>query len=229
MHLVFNSLVSKKVRWYQQKWFADVIMVVGIVLTIISIGQAGPAVAAIVAALSVSVYVAVAYWVIAQIVVYLLVKEAIRIFVKLVGVEIAFIAAIVAAAYGVNTGMSGGMQAVSQVGLTASSLMQLSSGIAQAVSQQIGTKTEDLLADVSQFNTFKKEKMDLLEEKMDLLNTTSWLSPFVILGEKPDYFYKRTVHSGNIGTLAFEDIHRFVDRSLQLPDFSTSIGGIQYG
>ena len=75
----------------------------------------------------------------------------------------------------------------------------------------------------------KDAKLELLEKGEDLLKTTSLLTPFVVLGEDPNTYYKRTAHSGNIGTLLLDDVHSYVTRSLTLPDFSTTLGGFEYG
>lgn len=139
------------------------------------------------------------------------------------------IAAIIAAAYGIQTGVTAGFQATTQIGLTAASLLQVSSALSQGINMELRSMTTDLLADANRFKTFQKDSIKLLEEKMDLLDADSILSPFVILGESPSQLYNRTIHSGNIGTLAFDDIHSYVDRSLRLPDFSSSVGGVFYG
>ncbi|MFC3679609.1 hypothetical protein [Bacterioplanoides pacificum] len=48
-----------------------------------------------------------------------------------------------------------------------------------------------------------------------------------MLNESPGSFYQRTIHTGNIGTLAFDYLHSYVDESLKLPGVST-LEGIDY-
>ena len=83
----------------------------------------------------------------------------------------------------------------------------------------------DLMAESKEFDLLSKEKIKLLDTANDLLDNRSMLSPFVIFGEKPDDFYNRTVHSGNIGVVGVDIIHSFVDMSLALPKLHDSIEG----
>ena len=66
--------------------------------------------------------------------------------------------------------------------------------------------------------------MKLLESAQDLLEPSQLLHPFIIFGESPNDFYNRTVHSGNIGTMAISSITNYVDLSLTLPKFSETVG-----
>jgi len=146
-----------------------------------------------------------------------------------VGPEVAMVAAVIAAAYGIQQTATVGATATTQVGLQAQTLLQISSGLTSAINTELQSYSSDLASESAAFNTFKETKQTELEEAMEDLDVTSLLSPFVILGESPSTFYQRTNHSGNIGTLVFDDIHNFVSRSLKLPDFSDTLGGITYG
>lgn len=230
LHFVFNSRVVTKVKWYQQEWFAIFLLIVAVVWTVITLGQDGGAglklaVANFLAlsALQMVIFISL------KVLTFLVIREAFKLFVKAVGVEIAYIAALIAMAYGIHLGIEGTSASFVGFEITAETMLQTVNGIAQGVNAELRSLTADLLGEASTFNLFKKEKMDLLEEAKNLLDTDSILSPFVVLGESPDDYFKRTIHSGNIGTYLIDDVHNYVSRNLQLPDFSTSIGGLRYG
>ena len=68
--------------------------------------------------------------------------------------------------------------------------------------------------------------MKVIEDTNKLLGSPMNMTPFVVFGESPDDFFRRTVHSGNIGTLGYDYIHNYVDMNLALPKFAQTIGGI---
>lgn len=228
MHLVANSRVVQKLKWYEQEWFADLLMIVAIVLTVISLGQDGGFFVTAAAAISAGSYLYFIYLVALEILIQMAIQAAIKLFVKLVGVDLAFLAALVAAAYGVTTGLSTTSTSAVKGILSAQGLLQLASGISGGISANVADQMADLNKEVQRFSSEVEEKTKLIEEGAALLENRTLLSPFVILGEKPKHYFKRTIHSGNIGTLIYDDLHNYVSRSLQLPDFSTSIGGIKY-
>ena len=53
--------------------------------------------------------------------------------------------------------------------------------------------------------------------------------PLIIWGEKPDDFYNRTVHSGNVGVLGLDAIESFCDIRLKLPEIQDTIGADNNG
>lgn len=230
LHFVFNSRVVTKVKWYQQEWFAIFMVIVAIVITAVSFGaDGGASLQAAVAALAGMTAQQLVIWVAMKILVFIAVREVFKLFVKTVGIEIAYIAALIAMAYGVKVGIEGTSGSFAGFEITAQTMMQTVSGIVQGINMELRSLYTDLLGEVNTFNLFKKEKMDLLEEAKNLLETDSILSPFVVLGESPQDYFKRTIHSGNIGTYLIDDVHNYVSRNLQLPDFSSSIGGLKYG
>lgn len=230
LHFVFNSRVVTKVKWYQQEWFAVFMVVVAVVITVVSFGaDGGSSLQAAVAALAGMTAQQLVIWVAMKILVFIAVREVFKLFVKVVGIEIAYIAALIAMAYGIKVGLEGTSGSFLGFEVTAQTMMQTVSGIVQGINMELRSLYTDLLGEANTFNLFKKEKMDLLEEAKNLLETDSILSPFVVLGESPQDYFKRTIHSGNIGTYLIDDVHNYVSRNLQLPDFSSSIGGLKYG
>lgn len=229
LHLVCNSLVVVEIAWYAQSWFVALVQIAAVVATIIAAGSDGGQFLAAAAALTGASYGQLVMIILKELLIYFIVREALKLFVKLVGVEIAFIAAVIAAAYGIQQSATVGLQATTTIGLSAQSLIQLASGIASAIGSEVNSLTNELKTQATTFNKEKEEKLELLDSVSNELYSGNLLKPFVILGESPKTFYKRTVHSGNIGVLVFDDIHSYVSRSLQLPSFSDTLGGISYG
>ena len=50
------------------------------------------------------------------------------------------------------------------------------------------------------------------------------LAPKIIFGEKPDFFFTRTVHTINTGPYLFVANHDYVEQALRLPEFIDTLG-----
>jgi hypothetical protein len=222
LHYVFNSRVVTKVKWYQQSWFSDFIKIVGIVLTVISLGSAGGLVSLINAAIIMGGN-ALVLVVIEVLLVTLLTSFVAKVFIKAVGGELAIIIAFVAAVFGITKGV----QAGSLTGAPwAKELLQLSSGLTKAIGEVLTEQMQGLKQDFLNFADFMKEANKELEAANKLLeNKDSWLSPIVIFGETPNEYFQRTVHSGNIGVLGLAAIGSYVENALELPRINQTIEG----
>jgi hypothetical protein len=92
-------------------------------------------------------------------------------------------------------------------------------------------------SEAQEFALLAESKMEELEEIDNLLNSYDLLDPrsftgmvpTINPGESPDDLYNRTVHSGNIGTVAFDYIESYVDINVQLPTFNDLVGDTFYG
>jgi hypothetical protein len=219
LHYVFNSLQVVKLKWYQTGIFKVIMVIVAVTISIMSGGADGGSVIA--AALAAGNIALAAQIIITLIVEYVVMKIAFKLFVKVVGARAAMVIAIVAAFAGINAGIQGG-------GLSgapwAKELLSLANGLASAISGQIQADLVGLADDYSEFQKYVDEQMKLLDSAKDLLNTTSYLSPFVIIGETPSEFYNRTVHSGNIGVVSIDAVSSFVDSKLRLPRIDETLG-----
>lgn len=224
-HFVFNSRVVTKVKWYQQGIWKSVIKIVGIVVTIVSLGS-GSFLTAAAAALASSAYTTLAMLILTEIVTYLVTTTLFRLFVKAVGVDVAFFAAIFAAAYGLFGQVSSGFKKLT---VTSKDMLSLANGLVSSAQSVMKDMYKSLQDDWTGFKKEMEEAWKTLEETRDTLFKDINLVPLVILGESPDDYFRRTVHSGNIGILLIEDAHNFVDRSLTLPLPYTTLGGFNYG
>lgn len=211
LHFVFNSRVVTKVRWYQTGIFSTLLFIVAVIITIYN-PPAG------LAALQLTGVALVVAAVVITLVIGEIVQAAFKLFVKAFGADVAQAIAIIALIYGgYRIFQNGG----SLQGTWASELLQLSSGLQSAALQD---KFSDLLAQQDQFNLFVEEQEELLENAQKLLETSNLLAPYVIFGEKPEDFYNRTIHYGNIGTLGITAISSYVDIALTLPTLNDTVG-----
>lgn len=228
IHLVFNSRVIEKIKWYQTGLFKALMIVVAIVIAVASWGTQLQWLGA---ALSVGAY-AIAMQIVVilleQLLVGMLVAEAFSLFVKEIGIDVAYVMAVIAAAYGMYTriGTVGVQQAV-----WGERLLAASTGLFKGVSNTTAALMEDLLAQYSEFDLYMKEQLETLEDAEALLHQNVVLNPFDLLPEMtPDQYYKLASHSGNIGpSVGMAATTYYVDNALRLPKFSDTIGGKKYG
>ena len=225
LHYVFNSRTVTEVKWYQQAWFGDLITAIGLILTVLSLGADGGFFASAGAAIAAGVE-ALALFVVQALLDYVVVTMVMKLFVKALGPEFAFLVAIVAIAYGGYKAFEAG----SVKGAPwAKELLQLGNGLASSVSAAMSDALLGLQKESEEFNLLAKEKTTLLEDTNKLLEQQTLLSPFVIFGESPDDFYNRTIHAGNIGILGIDSIASFVDIALTLPKLNDTLEGNSYG
>ena len=215
LHYIFNSRVLTEVEWYQQEWFSTFMMVVSIAVTLFN-PPAGMALFLATASAE-----AILVFILIQVLIRFVVGLVIKLFVKLVGVKFALLVAVAAAVAGAYQAIDAGSIAGAP---WAQELLKLSSSLSSGVGEAIQGNFLDLMADAKDFGKFAKEKTALLDQANDLLNGNNLLSPLTIFGEKPDDYYNRTVHSGNIGILGIDAISSFVDISLTLPKLNDTVG-----
>ena len=220
LHYVFNSRVVTKVKWYQRGIFKTIMIIASIVITVVSYGQTWQAMAAAIAAGTVTI-AAVLTAIVIGVLKYAVTMVAIKLFVKVVGPEFAFLAAIIAAV----TGMYKAIEAGSLQGAPwAKELLSVSTGLSKGVNAAIQDDFNDLIGQASEFEKYMEDQTKLLDSANALLDNGLHLSPMIIFGENPSEFYQRTVHSGNIGPVGVEAVGSYVDLALQLPKLTDTIG-----
>lgn len=230
MHYVFNSRIVTKTKWYQSGWFKVVLIIVSIVIIIFTAGSAAPAIAAAWAA-GITTFT---YLILTMIVKALVVRVIATAIAKRVGGEAALIIATVAAVVGIGTGM---MFNTANGALWAQNLMTASSALASAGNAQITTQYNNLLGQYQDFSSYAEEQTKELETATHLLDQNNLLDVYSFINldifhkwsEPPDDFYQRTVHSGNIGTVAFAATENFYELALTLPKLDDTLGGMVYG
>lgn len=232
LHFVFNTRITTKEKWYQSGWFKVVMIIVAIVLTIIY-PPGGAAMWAAIAAMGTAVYIAAILLVV--VIQNFVVGALVKFVAKALGPEVALLLAVVAIVYAGGKGLQQGLSAMQK--LAADALVKFGTNLAQAAfNQHTSNRMAEYRADQQDFDLMSDKLMKELEEIKKTLDVSVDLNPFefigevpmLIAGEAPDTFYQRTVHSGNIGLVGLDAVHRYVDLSLKLPDFADSAGEFSY-
>ena len=228
LHFVMNSRVTVKVKWYQTGVFQIVMLIVAVAITIVTAGAGSP----IGVAMTAGAYATVAVLVIQQLVMQYIFALVITKGIQIVADELGFdatiilaVSAFIAAGYGVYNEAAWVDYAIAAAnGLVSASANVVTDQLAeyQTESQEFALMADTKLKEL--------EELDNLLNSYDLLDPRSFtgMVPSIFPGETPDALYNRTVHSGNIGTVAFDYIESYVDINLQLPTFNDLVGDTFY-
>lgn len=227
LHLVFNSKVTQTVKWYQRGAFKYVLVIAAIAFAFYT-GRFE----AIAAAIAAGTLSSVALAVITEIVVALAMQVAFEVVAQQFGAEIAMYLAVAAMLYGGTRAIQAGT--LNNAAVT--EMLQVSTGLSNAAGNEYARQALDYQGQLEAFNLEAQEAMQELEELRKSMETLSPLNPFefigmqpfVVLGESPDNFYQRTVHSGNIGAKAVDAITYYAETALRLPTPQDSLGDVVY-
>ena len=234
MHLVFNSFVIQKTKWYQKGWFKAILVVVAIVITIYSMGatwQLAVAAAGAGAGLA-AIALIFLQMVITNIAIGFAISTAFSIVVEELGLELGFIIAAVVIVASFTYGYANGSEAQMLGKVTAENLLTVGTGLVSGVNKATENLMEDLIEKGEEFAEYTGLKMEELEQAEALLSNSNIIDPFAFIGKEPmfipgessDAYFGRTVHSGNIGINGIKIVENFVDQSLTLPDLSENYG-----
>lgn len=233
LHMVFNSRIVTKTKWYQTGAFKIVMVVVAVVITIAT-GGWGSFTAALATAAAAGVST-LAITVVTMLMQSYLASYAFSLIAKELGAEFAMVLAVGAAIYGGLSAYEAGSFGASS---TAQTMLKASTGLVKASSEQYTQQLRtEYAADLAEFKLMVDEGNEQLKEMQKLLDTQVLLDPFefigevplMSLGEAPDTYFKRTIHAGNIGTAGIEAVSTYVDMALTLPDMNQTLGEQMYG
>lgn len=233
LHFVFNSRVTYKVKWYQTGFFKFVMTVVAIAITIWT-GGAASFVNGLVAAIGAGL-LATAVFFLKMLIRQLIFSAVFKLVVKELGAEVAFLAALVGAAYGIAKHQGWGMVADPTIG---SRMLTVANGLVSGINANLQEAMASLQGAATGFAEYAESAMDELKkineeldgpQLIDPLLFVDRMQPITVFGESPGDFYDRTIHSGNIGTQSYDYIQNYVDVSLKLPDFNDTMGDTLYG
>lgn len=217
LHYVFNSRVITKIKWYQTGIFKVLMVVIAIVIAFYS--EQWQLVASAIAAGTITME-ALVYLIAMGVIKYVAISMAIKLFVKVVGVKLAFIIAIVAAIAGAYQSIEAGSISGAP---WAKELLQLATGLTTGINKELKGEFADLKAEADQFGIYTKAQEQRIADAQKMLENTNWVTPLIVFGEKPNDFYNRTVHSGNIGVLSLDAVSSFVDVALTLPKLTETL------
>ena len=239
MHMVFNSHVVQKIKWYERGAFKALLIIVAVVITIWSLGttwQAAVA-AAGVGATTTAIVVVLVQMLLTDLVIGMAVQFALTELIELLGVEIGIVLAIVAVAasmYAPTAAPKGATGIMAH--MTTQNLLMVSSGLFKGVQEELANMFGKLQSDQDAFNLMAEEKWSELEEAQKEMDTSTDLDPWLFVGhtplhvwgEKPDSYYNRLT-TQNPGAASIEIVQNFVKTSLRLPTIQDTIGDSIYG
>lgn len=215
--------------WYASSTFKIIMIIVAIVITIISVGQAWQSIVAAASLGAGALILTIATYIVTA----LAINYGVKLFVKEFGAEVGLIAAIAAIAIGsyYGTGSTGGDAN------WADSLVGVGTNLASTSNQVIQEGVQDALTQIEQFNAYAMGMFDDLadaKEQLGLVQQYVGLEPLemvyrvpdIRLGESPNDLYSRTVHSGNIGVVCYDIVEYFVQTKLTLPTLADIEGEV---
>lgn len=205
-HFVFNSIQIQKTKWYQRGLFKALLVIVAIVITIKTFGAGAKALGA---AFAVGGAAAVIALIVKQVVIALVMQVGLKIFVKLVGPEFAFIAALAA--------MALGYFGFDFAGVTPDQLLNLGVAGFEQISSAVQGNFADLQKEMESFLSLKSEAEEELERITALLNPRVNPTAQILLGETPGEFFYRTTVVSSSGFTRLNDVSDYVERALYLP------------
>jgi len=226
MMLVCTGYDIYKVAWYQQGPATFVIAAVAVALTIYSLGKSLYGYAAL---MSKQGLAAVALAAMQDALIAFAIKIAIDLAVKLVGIDIAIIAAVLLImAYGFTDSKST-FALFGVVKQTAATMLQLSVTMIKSATALITDMLEEIADEYDLLLADHEAKMQLIEDKQEELFGTLTEAPeyllyrdskFYVDMTEPELYYAKKIHTGNIGTLVLDVIPNYVNTSLSLPTFN---------
>lgn len=218
LHFVVNSRTELEVKWYQTSIFRDVLLIVAIALTVVSLGSSVKGYAALYASGALTL-TAIAVKIAIEIAVIYAWQIAATIFVRVVGEENAAIAAIAMMAKACYDFYSTGSV---QGAPFAKDLMIGATAVTVSISNSMGSKIKDLQREQSEFSSNIEAKEKELSDAQKLIERDHIATP-ILLGEYAKDYLKRSAHSGNIGVYSVGVVSGYVSAALTLPKMYETI------
>lgn len=119
-------------------------------------------------------------------------------------------------------------------------LIQTANGLITAVNEErmeeVKAGYQQLQYEEEEFGRYYEDRIKELDEAKQLLGPQNVVNPYLFIGkvpmtiwgESPQSFYERTIHSGNIGTKAFDFVHNYVEQQVRLPSIEDTVGDRLY-
>lgn len=215
LRIVFNSKITKKVKWYETGFFQFVIKIVAIVLTVYGFYQLG---AALTAATAIGV-IAVVKVILTAVLISVAVNYVLDFLVSVIGLEGVFviILAAVAAAYG---GYNPSIGSIGYYELpTAIDFMQVTNIALSEFQVVMQESIQDVMDEIENFASYADDLLEDLDEEFGFDNLDLYsLDVFqtsMSAYETPEEFLTRTTYNDNVGVLALETPSTFVERMLK--------------
>jgi len=207
LHYIFNSRQVQEVEWYQQAWFQIFIIIIAVVVAYI--------------------YPPIGGWTLELVLQAVATAAAINIImpylVKAIGIEAAFIVAIIAAVVaGYQIYDAGSLAAAPFAG----DLLMLTNGLFGGISENIKDMFELLAKEASEFSIYVAEQLKTIETLAETLASSRILSTKIII-ETSEQFLARSLNN-NPGIIGV-GVADYFDRAFRLPTVHQTLGEPLYG
>lgn len=224
MHIVFNSVQTVKLEWYETGIFKAFLFIVAFVVIVLSKGILVKEMLALIAG-DITLYgVIILLMDLAGVVFY---NYAFQELVKAVGIEDAFILLLVLSLKNLYTIFNA--ETIKAGLASAEYLMKLATGLMQGIQTMTTELTKDIVGELDALNKEMETAFGELDKLRKEMDSSKILKPFMLLGETPDEYYNRTVHSGNPGVKAYETVSKYVKTMLTLPEFDGFFESKEHG
>jgi hypothetical protein len=217
-HIVNNSLIRVKVRWYQRGAWLTVFKVIALIMLINGLTQGFDLLLTLLAIAEFSVVLAI-QTALYKLFTYLVITFAAKLFVSVAGEDLAILTAIILTLRGMTT--EGFKSNLIQV--TAKELVQTASLIIKSAGEALSKEFASLGMEMKTFYEDMQVKFDELKKLQEEMGNPTKLAK-ILVGESVDSFYNRTIHTNNIGVKVFDIQHSYVDLALQLPRNELTFG-----
>ena len=222
MHYVFNSMVQVKVKWYETGFFQFVMVVVAVVITVITSGATIHELLLTIAEGTATFSSVITSLIVLGVTEYIK-AELFALFVKAIGIDNAVTLVVLSVAKYVFQKFGGWDLGIPMI--NAKGALNIATNLIKATSAVIGDVLKDLNKDMQEFMGYTEKAYDALKEVEESMTTHSILAPDILLGESAEDFINRTIHGGNIGMVAIDQISTYVENMLKLPTFKDTLGG----
>lgn len=225
MYIILNTLQVVKTKWYQTGIFKAIMFIVAVVVSYF-FPPAGVAM---------WTWMAAAYAVIQAVVIGLLIQVAVKLLVKL-GVDVGTAAAVIAAVALVYGGFTALSKTTGLGGMSTIQLLQLSSQAFSASSQGYALQTKNAIKEFNSLMTELSEENKEIQRKARELGMGNhgplllYEQPYdvgVRIGESPDDYIERSIHTTNVASTVYSLIEMNVDMGLQLPTTTGILRNLQ--
>lgn len=223
MYIVFNTVKVVKKKWYQTGVFKAIMFIAAVAFAAFTGGQ------------SLTLY-AVIMAVVNTIVIGLIIQIAAKILVNYLGIDVGVVAAIVAVVAMIYGGYLAATKTTGVAGITATQVIQAGSQAFNMSSQGFALQAQNA---VKEFNSvmagLNKEQEELVKLSRELglgqhgplLMFEPPISIGVRIGESPDSYYTRSIHTHNMGSAIYSLIENSVDIGVTLPSTQMILNNIQ--
>jgi len=210
LHVIINSRMEQHLKWYESGFFADLLKMINIGITIYSLVSGFTSLAAGLSNASIG---SMTTSLLSKVLIEVTTRVLLSVALKRFGVNFGLLVSIGFLASQISYNPQLGTLKLPSI----DELLKLMSNISDGFNAGMQGKFKALQLESE---TYKQKTEDLntqLKSIDELLNSRSGINPYIIFGETPEEFYNRSVHAGNIGTSIYDYVSNYVEIALTLP------------